>query len=174
MPLSRISAATVLPPVFPRLDPVFALRPETDLLDPYAMLDEHPDLSLVIAALPVGERGRWYPALHVIMISDRLNQAERRCTLTHELVHRMRGDVHVSDDVFHNRQEKSCHQTAARILIPFPTLLAAMQWGRDPQELAEELWVDLETLQARICALSESEGQVLRRAVGGDSEWVVA
>lgn len=166
---------TTLPgPVFPHLDPVPALPLETDLMDPYAILADHPDLSLVIAPLPRGERGRWYADLHVIMISDRLTQAERRCTLTHELVHRMRGDQHVSDDLTNHRQERTCHQTVARLLIPFPTLLASMHYGRDPQELADELWVDLETLQTRVCGLNEMEAQVLKAALSEESAWSVA
>ena len=143
------------------------------LMDPYEILEEHPDLTLVVAPLPVGERGRWYPELGVIMISERLNQAERRCTLTHELVHRMRGDEHISDDLANHRQEKACHRAVARILIPFPTLLAALTYDRDPQELADELWVDLETLQARICSLTPVESASLREVIG-DDEWVVA
>lgn len=135
-------------------------RQEDPALDPYALLIEHPDITLVFADLPAGERGRWYPDLHVIMLHEGLTQAERRCTLTHELVHRMRGDSH-AEGVEHVRQERSCHNTVARLLIPFPSLLAAMQWGRDPQEIAEELWVDVETLHARIHALSPAESAAL-------------
>lgn len=160
---------------FPRLEPATGTN-ETDLvplMDPYAILAEHPDLTLCFDRLPAGERGRFYTDLNAIVISDRLNQAERRCTLMHELVHRMRGDFHVSDDLAHHRQEKTCHQTAARTLIPFPTLLAAMQWDRDEDELCQELFVDRETLQARICGLTEHEALALRDRVGPD-EWSVA
>lgn len=130
-------------------------------VDPYEVLAQHPDLGMVILPLPPGERGRWYPDLHVIVIDENLTQAERRCTLMHELVHRMRGDNHVTDPTLRRRQEKNCHETVARLLIPLDALQAAMQWGRDPQELADELWVDVETLQARIYGLSPTETALL-------------
>jgi hypothetical protein len=130
-------------------------------VDPYVLLAEHPDISLGFTRLPDGERGRWYPDLHVILIDDRLTQAQRRCTLMHELVHRMRNDGHVLDPVLEARQEKACHETVARLLIPMHELRNAMQWGRDPQELADELWVDLDTLQARIKGLSAVEAAML-------------
>jgi Zn-dependent peptidase ImmA (M78 family) len=137
------------------------------------MLLDHPDISLCITRLPEGERGRWYPRQHVIVLNESLTQAERRCTLMHELVHRMRGDTHVEDNVTASRQEKSCHDSAARLLISFAALRAAMQWGRDPQELADELWVDVETLEARVRGLSESESAVIAAQVSG-GEWSVA
>jgi len=138
---------------------------EADLqtLDPYSFLAEHPDLSMTMAPLPDGERGRWYPDLHVILISDRLSQAERRCTLAHELVHRMRGDLHVADDLMRNRIERSCHLIAARLLIPLPDLVQAMLWSQEPAEVAEQLWVDLETLQTRVETLHPAERGYLRR-----------
>jgi Zn-dependent peptidase ImmA (M78 family) len=137
--------------------PASELTDETESVDPFEILAEHNDLSLCRTRLPRGERGRWYPDLHVIVLDDRLTQAEARCTLMHELVHRMRGDVHVNDGRSHNRQEKACHMTVARLLIPFEALFTAMQWGRDPHELAEELFVDEETLRARVLGLSDRE-----------------
>lgn len=133
-----------------------------DVLNPYDLLEEHPDITLVFTRLPGRERGRWYPDLHAIVLAERLTQAERRCTLMHELVHRMRGDNHVDDPHLLGRQERSCHETVARLLIPFDRLQAALQWGRDPQELADELWVDVETLLARIKGLSPVETARLR------------
>lgn len=162
------------PPNFPLPDPVFASEPaETDHMDPFAMLREHPDITLLIHRLQEGERGRWYPDAHVIVLDDRLTQAERRCVLMHELVHRSRGDVPCTDTLTGRRQEKSCHEQVARLLIPFPQLLAAMQWGRDPHELADELWVDVKTLRVRIRGLSAAESEAI--VSGIDLEvWSVA
>lgn len=144
-------------------------------VDPFELLAEHPDITLCFTRLPAGERGRWYPDLHTIVLDERLTQAERRCTLLHELVHRMRGDVHVEDDREHSRQERDCHLTVARLLIPLEQLKNAMQWGRDPQELADELWVDVETLQARVMGLSAQEAAYVRSAEVDDQEmWGVA
>lgn len=140
---------------------------ETESVDPFALLLEHPDLSLCRTQLPRGERGRWYPDLHVIVIDERLTQAEQRCTLMHELVHRMRGDTHVNDDRMLSRQETACHLTVARLLIPFGALYTAMQWGRDPWELAEELNVDVETLESRVRGLDDRESARLQARLRG-------
>lgn len=161
-----------VPPAAP-----FELAPsatEDGDINPFDLLREHPDVTLVFVDLPAGERGRWYPDLHVIMIDERLNQAERRCTLMHEIVHRMRGDSHVDGNLEHIRQERTCHETVARLLIPFSRLQAAMQWGRDPQELADELWVDTETLLARVRGLSMAESAALMETEEREAEWVVA
>jgi Zn-dependent peptidase ImmA (M78 family) len=148
---------------------------EGECVDPFELLAQHPDISLGFTRLPRGERGRWYPDLHVILLDERLTQAERRCTLLHELVHRMRGDSHVEDQRELSRQERDCHLTVARLLIPLDRLKAAMQWGRDPQELADELWVDVETLQARVMGLSAEEAAFVRAVEVEDEEmWGVA
>ena len=118
---------------------------------------------MTIAPLPPGERGRWYPDLRVIFISDQLSQAERRCTLTHELVHRMRDDLHLDDDLLQNRIERSCHQQAARMLISLDDLAAAFLWSEEPWDVADRLWVDMETLHARMDALHPAERGYLRR-----------
>jgi Zn-dependent peptidase ImmA (M78 family) len=170
-----MSGFTSKVPAFTRAqDPGLDHLDETDSVDPFELLTQHPDLSLCFARLPRGERGRWYPALHCIVIDERLTQAQRRCTLMHELVHRMRGDTHTPDETAMSRQEKNCHQMVARMLIPFSSLQAAMQWGRHPQELADELWVDVETLNARILGLSEAEAACLALDVEQDERWSVA
>lgn len=173
--MRAMSVSTFRVPAFTRaLEPGLDRVDQKDSVDPYELLAQHPDLSLCFARLPKGERGRWYPGLHAIVIDERLTQAERRCTLMHELVHRMRGDVHVTDEVAMNRQEKHCHQMVARMLIPFSRLQAAMHWGRDRHELAEELWVDVETLTARVLGLSEAEAARLALDTEKDDNWSVA
>ena len=153
---------------FPRPAPASASPDETDInpsMNPYAFLAEHPDLSMELAPLPPGQRGRWYPDLHVILISNQLTQAERRCTLTHELVHRMRGDLHIDDDLIRNRLERSCHQIAARLLLPLPKLAEVLVWSECPSEAAEALFVDVETLQTRLESLHPAERGFLRRSI---------
>lgn len=130
-------------------------------MDPFDLLLTHADLTLLTTRLPDGEMGRWYPDLSVIVLSDRLSRTERRTTLLHELVHRMRGDSHDPDDLQRGKQERSCDDTVARLLIPFERLRAAMQWGRDPEELAAELDVDVPTLRNRVAGLSQCETALL-------------
>jgi Zn-dependent peptidase ImmA (M78 family) len=143
-------------------------------MDPFALLRDFPEITLLIRRLQDGERGRWYPDEHVIVLDDRLSQAERRCVLMHELVHRTRGDVHLPDNLMTLRQEKSCHESVARALIPFASLRAALQWGRDPQELADELWVDVKTLTVRLSALTPIEASAIQETWSTDEAWVVA
>lgn len=71
-----------------------------------------------------------------------LLQAERRSTLTHELVHLERGPL-PEHDVLDAREEVAVECEAARRLISTLHLVWAPQWSPDEHELAEELWVDV-------------------------------
>lgn len=137
-----------------------------ELVDPYAVLLEHPDITLVREDLPRGQRGRWYPQYRVIMVDRGLTAAEERVTVTHELIHALRADEHLPDAWFAGRQEQFCHSTVARLLIPLERLAAALQWGRDEQEYADELGVDVETINARIDGLTDTERAFLQEQVG--------
>ena len=87
-----------------------------------------------------------------IWILDGLTVAERRCTLTHELIHLERGDTgHQSDKV-----ERLVEREAARRLIPFDNLLEA-DWAQPLEKIADDLWVDEATLEVRLATLSEPE-----------------
>lgn len=88
-----------------------------------------------------------------IWLSSDLSQTERRCTLAHELEHQRRGH----DGCQPPAVEAEVAQTVARRLIPFPRLLDALRWARTHDELAEELWVDEDTLATRLAHLHPSE-----------------
>lgn len=83
-----------------------------------------------------------------IWLDSRLGQAERRCTLAHELEHIRRGH----DGCQPPQVERSVHSAAARRLIPDVHHLAdALVWScGDLAAAAEELWVDRQTLMARL------------------------
>ena len=49
------------------------------------------------------------------------------------------------------------HQAVARRLIPFEALLDAARWARNVHELADELWVDEDTVRVRLAHLHPSE-----------------
>ncbi len=49
------------------------------------------------------------------------------------------------------------HDVAARRLIPHEALIDALRWSLDEHELAEELWVDVATVLARLAGLTEQE-----------------
>ena len=81
-----------------------------------------------------------------LWMDSRRGQAEKRCTVLHELLHIERGDLGCQDPAV----ERTIEQQAARLLIPIGMLLRELQWSDQPAELAEALWVDESTLRARI------------------------
>lgn len=80
-------------------------------------------------------------------------QAERRCTLTHELEHIRRGHT----GGVSQREEQSVRAAAARRLIPIQALAVAILWSHDEHEVADELWVDVETVRDRLASLDAAE-----------------
>jgi hypothetical protein len=108
---------------------------------------------------------------HQIWLCRRLNQSRRRCTLAHEIIHLERGPV-PADPIGLAREERIVSELSARRLISTDQLAAALQWTRDPSQLAEELWVDLPTLQARMGALDPLEVAELEHRLDGDWLWI--
>lgn len=99
--------------------------------------------------------GSWCERTRTMRMHPDQNQAERRCTATHELLHAERGDT-------------SCdwrtHRDAARLLIDVHALGEALVfYGDDVAKVADELWVDVETLKARLDHLHPAERGYLRR-----------
>lgn len=106
-----------------------------------------------------------------IWLCRTLTQAERRCTLTHELVHRERGPV-PRDPVAAAAEERAVDRIAARRLITLPSLIDGLRWTRDAAQLAEHLWVDVPTLRARIDGLSVAEVADMEDTLNGESLWI--
>lgn len=96
----------------------------------------------------------------VVMLNG-LTQAERRCTIAHEMQHVVRGPVlpHMVE-----REEREVDKIAARLLLPdIQAVGEALAWAqRDIVEAAEELWVDVDTLRARLANLHPSERGYLK------------
>lgn len=137
---------------------------ESHLLTP----PERDALAVIIRAMTSGRSGAgadlhavpdW--ARRVVTVDCRLSAVQRRCTLAHELVHVERGPV-PRDPWLAAREEAAVEAEAARRLIPLDALAGALAWSRRPDEVAEELWVDVQTLAVRIGGLSDVE----RVAVG--------
>lgn len=100
--------------------------------------------------------------------------AQRRCTLTHELVHLERG---ISDcSAWAAREERYVHSEVARRLVP-PDLLgwAICDAGgtADLARVAQSLDVDLETLALRLELVTPDERNRIRSAGVGEL-WSVA
>ena len=98
--------------------------------------------------------GHYDHRCHRVTLNTGLTQVERRCTLTHELVHAERGPVAASH---REREEVIVEGLAARRLIPLDALVDAMLWSLDESELADELWVDVPTVTARLAGLTDAE-----------------
>lgn len=106
-----------------------------------------------------------------IWLCRTLTQAERRCTLTHELVHLERGPL-PADPVAAAVEEHAVDRIAARRLITIGSLVDGLRWTRDPAQLAEHLWVDVPTLQTRMAALDPVEVAELENRLNGDWLWI--
>ncbi len=89
----------------------------------------------------------------VIVLHPDQSQAQRRCTLAHELAHIELGHVHGASA----SEESAARLLAARRLIEMPALLDALSWAEDLREVADELWVDEDTLMARLDGLTCNE-----------------
>ncbi|MFT4086151.1 MAG: ImmA/IrrE family metallo-endopeptidase [Gordonia sp. (in: high G+C Gram-positive bacteria)] len=106
----------------------------------------------------------------IIRLHDRLSQAERRCTLAHELVHvERRGREHPNPDI----EESIVELHAARLLINHHQLVDAFRWLRHPtlHDLAEHLWVDQQTALVRMEHLDAVEVADIEAACDGDWSW---
>jgi hypothetical protein len=106
-----------------------------------------------------------------IWLCRRLNQARRRSTLAHELVHLERGPV-PTDPRGRAREEHIVSGVAARRLIALDALVDGLRWTRDPEQLAEHLWVDVPTLQARMTGLDPVEVAELENKLNGQWLWI--
>ncbi|MFK5689559.1 ImmA/IrrE family metallo-endopeptidase [Ornithinimicrobium sp. LYQ92] len=106
-----------------------------------------------------------------IWIDHRLGQVERRCTVAHELEHIRRGHRGCQPE----RVERSVHAAVARRLIPDVHRLAdALVWARGHHDTAaDELWVDEDTLAARLdpVHLHPAEKAILTARMDGVHAW---
>lgn len=99
----------------------------------------------------------------LIWLDSRLTQAERRCSLAHELGHLERGSL--CDPAAHTAEERAVEEWAARRLIDAHALSHALQWSCHLDEVAEELWVDEHLVRARLRCLTDDEQDVIFQAI---------
>jgi len=124
--------------------------------------DHHPDLIIDCtrrlagdAMGLLGERKIW---LH-----RGLTQAERRTTLTHEIIHIEQPDT----------SEAAVERETARRLITTDQLVDAFRWLRHPTvaDLADHLWVDRQAAACRMQHLDPIEVAQIEAATDGDWSW---
>ena len=114
--------------------------------------------SVDFAVMPARGMCRWNR--RTILLDIKLSRIEERCTLAHELVHAERGPFPRWATV---REEVAVNAEAARRLIPLDALGEALAWSLHPAVAAEELDVDLPTLEALLRNLAAAEVEALRR-----------
>jgi len=118
---------------------------------PWRRLRQRPDVELRWHRMP-GLLGATRGARVIVLHPDQ-SQVQRRCTLAHELAHIELGHT----DGCTRAQEAAARELAARWLICLDDLLDALRWAEDPTEVADCLWVDVDTLEARLGALRRDE-----------------
>lgn len=126
------------------------------VFDPWAEVGKHPEVRVYIQRLDDGVVGLT-DGVNRIWLDDRLTQVERRCTLTHELVHVEQ--AHASCQPL--RVELEVCLEAARRLITVDDLARVMPWSIHLHEMAEELWVTPQTLRDRLIGLRLAERRAL-------------
>lgn len=119
---------------------------------PWRALSRLPEITLRWDRAP-GLLGSWHHVTKTITLHPEQSQAQRRCTLTHELVHYERGDVGRCTGLL----ERTVHEEAARRLITIEALADALVWTQDEWEVAQEVWTDVETARLRIDTLTAEE-----------------
>lgn len=127
---------------------------------PWRHLREHyPDVPVHEVELPPGWLGCVDVEKRIVWLDSRLTPAERRSTLAHEIGHLERGIAcHWAPT---HPEEKAADEWAARRLIDIPSLTRALQWSQRLEDIAEELWVDVHIVRARLGALSPDEEAVV-------------
>lgn len=102
-----------------------------------------------------------------VSIRRGMTQAERRSTLTHELVHLERGPAIRG---YGDREELEVSKEAARrLLSDIRAVGEALAWATCLDEAADELWVDRGTLRVRLEHLHPAERAYLKRRLEGHS-----
>ncbi|GAA1333778.1 hypothetical protein GCM10009592_28270 [Brachybacterium rhamnosum] len=121
---------------------------------PWRVLGRHwPHVNVKYTSdLPLGRLGDTN-GLDEIRLRDRLLQVERRCALTHELVHLEHGHTGACSPA----NEDAVNRETARRLITWDALVQALRWARSERELAAELWVTIPILRARTSNLHADE-----------------
>ena len=131
--------------------------------NPWRWLRSQPDVTLEwVPSLP--EVSRYYPDDEAVLMRTGLDQVTRRCSIAHELAHRELGHRRCKSRFTHARQEREAEFYAARMMVDIEALVVVMPWATCLEEAAEELWVDVPMLEARLSRLSVDEQAALNGA----------
>ena len=122
------------------------------MFDPWAEARRIPGLEVKITRLPAFLQG--CTDGRVIYLDDRLTEREKRCALTHELVHLDMGHGECQPPAV----ERRVRAITAALLIPERMLKDTLRWTQCPYEAAEELSVTVPVLRDRV---GPSRGEAL-------------
>lgn len=126
---------------------------------------------LTIKRAPTPERGRYYPDHEAVLVRHGLRGAAYFRTVAHEAIHALRGHGPCASPALEARQEQLVERDAARLLIDIKALAeAAVMYRDDIERVAEELGVELETLQIRMRHLHPAERHYLIRRLAPEEE----
>lgn len=134
---------------------------------PWRDLGQHPHITVHWVNMP-GEAWGLTDGRRNILMSRRLLQSQRRVTLAHEMEHIKRGHVGCQPPTV----ERLVRHHAARYLLPdLRAVLDELIFYRgDWVRAAEDLWVDVPTLQARLDSrhTHPAEKAIIRRRLEED------
>jgi hypothetical protein len=130
------------------------------LWHPWRALRHKPHVQVVWEPLD-GRLGAWDARTSTIYMHPRQGQAQGRVTATHEQIHQEWGH----DGCQPERVEVRVRKAAARRLISIYALVdAVLFWGdANLPALAEDLWVDVETVRVRLDHLHPAERGYLQQ-----------
>lgn len=114
------------------------------------------------AELPGEQVGHTNYAHQTVTLDPRQTQAERRSTIAHETEHVHRGEPPVGEP-YASRHEHDIDAVVSRRLVTLEQLADALVWAGDEVELAEELWVDVSMVRARLVSLTDDETRALNQ-----------
>lgn len=129
---------------------------------PWRAIRNRPDITVRWRQMD-GRLGEWDERTRTMTLDPRQLQRERRVTATHEAIHAERRDRCGGDE----RVEWIVRRETARRLICIHALAdAVLFYGEhDLAALAEELWVDEDTVEVRRQTLHPAERGYLRHRV---------
>ncbi len=126
------------------------------MFDPWKVVKDHPHI--IVEQREFEHLSGATNGVDRVYLDPLLLQVERRCTLTHELVHISRQHSQCQPPAV----EMQVRFTAARLLIHVDDLAREMRWARHHDELAAELMVTGRVLSDRLEGLTERERRYLR------------
>jgi hypothetical protein len=165
------------PPSAHRRSPLTSASHQSAPYDPWLDLRQNwPHVKVVIEPMTGDLLGEVRDDGQLIALRADTSAAQRRCTLTHELVHLERGILDCGPWL--QREEDLVHAEVSQRLIPLASLAAAIRevgGVDDPAAIAHWLDVDSETLAVRLERMRSAERRLLRRALARQSPlWSVA